>query len=107
MKRAALASALTSAKLEGKLMVIDGLGALKKTKAMAAAMQANGIKGSSLFVVGSDALLTTRCARNIAGLDILAAQNLHAYVVLSHQKIVFMKEAIAVLKARFRSEKSV
>lgn len=107
MKRAALASALTSAKLEGKLMVIDGLGAFKKTKAMAAAMQANGIKGSSLFVVGSDALLTTRCARNIAGLDILAAQNLHAYVVLSHQKIVFMKEAIAVLKARFRSEKSV
>ncbi|MDP1721914.1 MAG: 50S ribosomal protein L4 [Candidatus Gottesmanbacteria bacterium] len=107
MKRAALASALTSAKLEGKLMVIDGLGGLSKTKAMAAALQANGVKGSTLLIVGSDAKLTTRVSRNIADIDILSAQNLHAYVVLSHQTLVFMKEAIAVLKSRYRPEKSV
>lgn len=100
MKRAALASALTSAKAEGKVMIVDGLGGLKKTKAMASALLANGVKRSALLVVGSDALMTTRVSRNIAGLDILSAQNLHAYAVLSHQTLVFMKEAIAVLKAR-------
>lgn len=107
MKRAALASALTSAKAEGKVTVVDGLGGLTKTKAMASALLANGVTGSALFVVGSDALMTTRVSRNIEGVDVVSAQNLHTYVIISHPKIVFMKEAIAVLKARYTKEKSV
>lgn len=98
MKRAALASALTSAIQEGKIIVISGLGGVAKTKIMAHSLHNIGVQGSTLLVVGKDAGATMRSARNIAHLDILPAQNLYAYTVLSHQKLVFMKEAIEVLK---------
>ena len=107
MKRAALASALTSAKLGGKVRVVDGLGELDKTHAMASAMRANCIKGSVLLVVGSYATSAIRFARNIRDVDILSAQDIHAYAVLSHQTVLFMKEAVDVLGERFKKPKRV
>ncbi len=101
MRKAALASALTSAFGEGKMIVVDGLGGVRKTKIMAKSLQNVGVKGSTLLIVGHDAQIAARSARNIADLDILPAQNLHAYTVLSHQKLVFMKEAIEVMKETF------
>lgn len=101
MKRAALASALTSAFQEGKMIVGDGLGDVVKTKIMAKTLRSIGARGSTLLVVGADAQGTSRAARNIADVDILPAQNLYAYTVLMHQKLVFMKEAIEVLKKTF------
>lgn len=99
MKRAALSSALTSAFQEGKMIVVDGLSLVAKTKIMANTLQTVGTKGSTLLVVGKDAGVTMRAARNIADLDILPAQNLHAYSVISHQKVVCMKEAIGELSS--------
>lgn len=91
MKRAALASALTSALEEGKVMVIDGLSAVTKTKNMVSTLQATG---STLLVISKDAGGVVRAARNIAFVDIMPMTNLHAYAVISHQKLVFMKEAL-------------
>ena len=89
MKRAALASALTSKKSD--VIVVDGLEGIKKTKAMASALTAVGASGKTLFVTDHDG---TRAARNIDSIDILPARMLFAYAVLSHQKIVFTKDAI-------------
>ncbi|MEK7543493.1 MAG: 50S ribosomal protein L4 [Patescibacteria group bacterium] len=107
MKRAALASALTSALGEGKMIIVSGLEGLTKTKDMAHALQSVGVTGSALLVVDGGAITTSRAARNIADVDILPAQDLHAYTVLTHQKLVFMKEAVEVLKKRFAQKKSV
>lgn len=107
MKRAALASALTSALGEGKMIIVSGLEGLTKTKDMAHALQSVGVTGSALLVVDGGAVTTSRAARNIADVDILPAQDLHAYTVLTHQKLVFMKEAVEVLKKRFAQKKSV
>ncbi|MBI4066153.1 50S ribosomal protein L4 [Candidatus Gottesmanbacteria bacterium] len=101
MKRAALASALTSAFQEGKMIVVDGFSLVAKTKIMAKILQTVGAKGSTLLIVGRDAQVPTRAARNIADVDILPAQNLYAYTVVMHQKLVVMKEAIEVLKETF------
>lgn len=94
MKRAALASALTLAFGEGKVSVISGLEGIVKTKIMARTMQSIGPSGSTLLVVAKDSRGVLRAARNIASVDITSEANLHAYTVLSHRKIVFMKEAL-------------
>jgi len=94
MKRAALASALTLAFGEGKVSVVSGLGGIVKTKIMAQIMQNICPSGSTLLVVAKDARGVIRAARNIASVDIMPETNLHAYTVLRHQRIVFMKEAL-------------
>lgn len=101
MRRAALASSLTSALGEGKMIVVDGFRDIAKTKNMAKSLQNVGVSGPALLIVGGDGKTGARSARNIADLDILPAQNLHAYTVMSHQKLVFMKEAIEVMKETF------
>lgn len=93
MKRAALASALTGAFQEGKMIVVSGLSGVAKTKNMVHALSSVGATGSTLLVVkGAGGVI--RAARNIEGVDILPVQNLHAYSVISHKRIVFMKEAL-------------
>lgn len=95
MKRAALASALTSAFQDGKVIVVGGLSDVApKTKIMANALDLVGAVGSTLLVVSKGAHGVIRAARNIEGVDILPIQNLHTYSVISHQKLVFMKEAL-------------
>lgn len=94
MKRAALASALTRALQEGKMIVVSGLGGVAKTKIMVKTLGDVGATGSTLLIISKDARGVIRAARNIATVDILPVQNLHAYGVLSHQKLVFMKEAL-------------
>lgn len=101
MRFAALASALTSAFSEGKMVVVDGLGGIAKTKKMAKSLQNVGVTGPALLIVGRDGKIGARSARNIGDLDILPAQNMNAYTVMSHQKLVFMKEAIEVMKETF------
>ena len=94
MKRAALASALTLAFGEGKVSVVRGLGGIAKTKIMAQTMQSIGVSGSTLLVVARDSRGVIRAARNIQSVDTTPESNLHAYTVLRHQRIVFMKEAL-------------
>lgn len=95
MKRAALASALTSALGDGKIIVVSGLFDLSpKTKTMAHTLDIVGAAGLTLLVVSKGASGVIRAARNIDGVDIMPVGNLHAYAVLSHQKLVFMKEAL-------------
>lgn len=96
MKRKALTSALTSQFKEGNVVVIDGLGDLtSKTKLMAQAMHSVAADASVLLVLGPKAALIARSARNISTIDSMPAESLNTYDVLTHQKIVFMKDAIA------------
>lgn len=92
MKRAALASALTSKRRD--VIVVDGFSRIKKTRMMAKALAAVGVSGSTLLVTASG---DHRAARNIPSVDVMPVANLHAYAVLSHQNVVFMKEALAPL----------
>ncbi len=108
MKRAALTSALTSKLQEQSIVVVDGFGNLEpKTKIMAQALTATvGDIKSMLLVVSKDAANVVRAARNIEGVDIMPVQNLHAYSVLNHQKLVFMKEAILSLRGAIATKQS-
>jgi large subunit ribosomal protein L4 len=98
MRRKALTGALTSQLEAGRVIVMDGLEAVTKTKSMAQALVAASAVKNVLLVVGKDATVVTRAARNIEGVDIVPSTSLNTYTVLAHQKIVFMKDAVAQLK---------
>jgi large subunit ribosomal protein L4 len=98
MRRKALTGALTNQLEAGRVVVMDGLEAIIKTKAMAQALVAASASKSVLLVVGKEATAVTRAARNIEGVDIIQGTSLNTYTVLAHQKIVFMKDAVAQLK---------
>lgn len=89
MRRAALASALTSKLTD--VIIVDGLGEIEKTKVMARTLTAVGATGKTLLVTSKGG---NRAARNIAQVDVTPANMLNAYGVLSHQKLVFTKDAI-------------
>jgi large subunit ribosomal protein L4 len=94
MKLGALASALSSKHGEGRVVVVSGFDALKKTKAMAEAFKAVGALRSTLFVLHKDTAMMMRNARNLANVDIVSADTLNPYEVLNHMTVVFTKEAV-------------
>ena len=98
MKRKALASALSSQFQSGNIIIVDGLEGVTKTKAMAGALTAAGATKNILLVLAKEAGKVLRAARNIEGVDILPGMSLNTYSVLSHRKIVFMKDAITLVK---------
>lgn len=101
MKRAALSSALTDKKETENLILVTGLNSITKTKKMAEILENLGAGEKPLLVVAKDAASAVRSARNIEGVEILPANNLNTYSVISHQKIVLMKEALPTLTDTF------
>lgn len=98
LKHAALVSALSSQYKDGNIVIVSGLSDLTKTKEMAKAFTAVGAPKSTLFVVSKEAAVPVRAARNIFGVDVVPVSDMHTYGIMTHNKIVFMKEAVAALK---------
>jgi large subunit ribosomal protein L4 len=102
MRRKALGVMLTSKQKDGKVIVVAGLLALEpKTKIMAQVFNNLNAVKSTLFVLGKDSQNAFRAARNLAHVDCIPAQNVHPYAVYSHDTVVIMKEALAVLEETF------
>ncbi len=106
MKRKALASALSSQFSAGNIVIIDDLTSVKpKTKNMAQTLSGIGVYSSLLLVLSKDSANVGRSARNIKNVDVMPYANLNTYDVLTHQKVVFMKNAISDMKTVFLKEK--
>lgn len=102
MKKAALASALTSKMQDGNIVVVEGLHLLEaKTKIMAQTLVHLDAQRNILLVLPKQTESVVRASRNIAGVDILEARNLHPYAVISHRKLVVAKDAVDELKDTF------
>ena len=98
MKRKALASALTQQYHDGNIVFVDGMESLpSKTKDMAKALSTVAGTQSILLVLSQKSGDVARSARNIHGITLMPSQNLTTYDVLSNQKIVFMKDAVATI----------
>ena len=107
MRRAALASALTQQYKAGNVIVADGFEAHPpKTNVFAKSFSAMGATVDTLLVTTKQANAVTRGAKNLSYIDLLPATSLHTYAVLSHRKIVFMKETIKELKELFDKQHS-
>ncbi|MBV6658547.1 MAG: 50S ribosomal protein L4 [Devosiaceae bacterium] len=93
-----------SAKLKSEsLVVVDTLdGVEAKTKAVAAALSAQGLT-NALFIDGASVNDNfARAARNLPNVDVLPVQGINVYDILRRDTLVLSKDAVEALEARFK-----
>lgn len=99
-RRLATRMAILSRLQDSEAVVVDGLRlAEPKTKSISQILRAIGVGGKSCLIstagVDKNVFLS---ARNIAGMQVLPARELHAYAVLRPKKLVLTKEALDELR---------
>lgn len=100
-RKIALYAALSAKIADDEVMVVDGLRLEEpKTKKMLEIINTLGISGESLLIVVSgkdDNVLLS--SRNIPGVTVRPAGELHAYDVLSRRRVLMTKDALEALKS--------
>ena len=99
VRRLGLISALSAKAAEGKLVVLDGVAALDKTKDVAAKVKNFGWS-SALIVDAAVEEKFGRASRNVKGLDVLPVVGANVYDIMQHDVLVVTKAAIEGLKER-------
>jgi large subunit ribosomal protein L4 len=97
VRRLGLVSALSQKAAEGKLVILDAVGAVEKTKEMVAKIKNFGWK-SALIVDAAVAETFVRASRNVHGLDVLPV--IGANDIVQHDVLVITKAGIEGLKER-------
>jgi len=100
-RRAALLSALSQKKADGKIIVVDKLELGEaKTKLLAQALSQLNI-GSGLIVVSDNDEKIERAARNLPKIKVLRVEGLNVYDLLRYEHLILMQGALKLLEARF------
>ncbi len=99
VRRLGLLSALSQKAAEGKLVILEAVGALEKTKDVAAKVKNFGWS-SALIVDAAVEEKFLRASRNVRGLDILPVIGANVYDIVQHDVLVITKAAIDGLKER-------
>ena len=95
MVKAALRSALSDRASDGKVVVVDSWGIdTPKTKDAKAALDALGITGTALVVVGRDDAAAALSFRNLPKVQIIGPGELNAYDVLCNEWVIFTKDVL-------------
>ena len=95
-RRIALASALSAKMQAGELVVVDKLEmAAPKTKEMVSVLAK--LDAADALMVGAEEN-AVRSARNIVGVEPVAATGVNVYNVLNHGKVILTKDAVAHLE---------
>ncbi len=95
-RRIALASALSAKMQAGELVVVDKLEmAAPKTKEMVSVLAK--LDAANALMVGAEEN-AVRSARNIVGVEPVAATGVNVYNVLNHGKVILTKDAVAHLE---------
>ncbi len=101
-RRAALRGALSLRQREQAVHVVDGFELDEwKTRKVVEALASLDLSGRSvLIVVPEKNEMLVRSARNLPGVDVIAAIGLNVHDVLGHEKLVIVKDALDPLQAR-------
>lgn len=95
-KRLALNNALSAKLADGEIVFINDASIEKpRTKDMASIIKNLGLEGHSVLIVtpeNNSALKLS--ARNIPGVNVSSASELNAYNVISHSRLLIIKEAV-------------
>jgi large subunit ribosomal protein L4 len=95
MIRLALRSALSDRAAEGKVMVIDGWDIeAPSTKAAVKALDALGLTGKVLVVLGEEDEATWKSFRNLGHVHCILTRELNAYDILASDHVVFTKATL-------------
>jgi large subunit ribosomal protein L4 len=99
VRRLGLLSALSLKAADGKLIILDAVGALEKTKDVAAKFKNFGWS-SALIVDAAVEEKFLRASRNVHGLDILPVIGANVYDIVRHDVLVITSAGIEGLKER-------
>ncbi|MDE8345697.1 MAG: 50S ribosomal protein L4 [Acidocella sp.] len=99
VRRLGLLSALSQKAAEGKLVILDSVGAIEKTRDVAAKFKNFGWS-SALIVDAAVDQNFLRASRNVHGLDILPVIGANVYDIIRHDMLVITKAGIDGLKER-------
>jgi large subunit ribosomal protein L4 len=103
MHRGALRSALAAKYLEHKLTVVDRLSVAEaKTKLFAGALKKLGVEKTVLVVHDAADRNLEVSSRNVEGCDLVRHHLLHAYQVLSHDRLLISEGALTRLQESLR-----
>jgi len=95
----ALRVALSAKFADQKLLVVDKLELENhKTKDLRQTLDRLGVDRSLLIVEGNGNQNLERASRNLAGIKLVPTHTLHAYHVLSHDRILFSQAAVEKLQ---------
>ncbi len=95
MIKLALNSALSDRAADGKVVVVDSWGFEEpKTKQAKVALQALGLDGTVLVVVGRDDAAAALSFRNLPNVQLIAPGELNAYDVLCNDWVVFTQDTV-------------
>lgn len=99
-RRAAMRYALSRKIADGEAIVVDGLKVeAPKTKVIVGLLKDLGMEGKRVLVVLAERDENVlKSARNIPAVRVKAAQDINAYDVLSHDRLLFTKDAIGKLE---------
>lgn len=108
MRRAALASALTTQLSLSRVKIIDGLEGIEpKTKIFVKALQNLNLdekKKKILVVLPTKAESVARAIRNVEGVSFVRANQLNTYEVLNTKMLLIVKTSVEVLESTFGKE---
>jgi len=100
MKKSALVSALSQKMSEQEVLGVSGLDkASGKTKQVIKLIEKFNKKSLLITTDGKDDLIQRACG-NLKGVDVLSADQLNAWEVISHQTLILTKEAVEKLTNR-------
>jgi large subunit ribosomal protein L4 len=99
VRRLGLLSALSQKAADGKLVILDAVGAIEKTKDVAAKVKQFGWS-SALIVDAAVNDIFLRASRNVEGIDILPVVGANVYDIVRHDVLVITKAGIDGLKER-------
>jgi large subunit ribosomal protein L4 len=99
VRRLGMLSAFSQKAAEGKLIIIDAVGAIEKTKDIAAKVKNFGWT-SALIVDAAVNEVFLRASRNVEGIDILPVVGANVYDIVRHDVLVITQAGIDGLKER-------
>ncbi len=100
-KKIALRSVLTERFQSGRLLVMDQISLeSSKTKEAVALMKKMDLPSKTLFLIDSDNENLGFAVRNLPGADVLKVDGLNVFDLLTHEKIVLTKDALAKVESR-------
>jgi large subunit ribosomal protein L4 len=106
MIRLALRSALSDRAADGKVVVVDSWDFdTPRTRDAKTALEALGIEGRALVVLGPEDVNAARSFRNLPEAQIIEARELNAYDVLVNDYVVFTKETVPTAAPSTAAEK--
>ncbi len=99
VRRLGLLSALSQKAADGKIVILDQVGGLEKTKDVAAKIKNFGWT-SALIVDAAFEENFARASRNVRGLDIIPVVGANVYDIVRHEVLVITRAGIDGLKER-------